>query len=1093
MTSLIWNTRGTGNNKFRRHFKQLAQQFKPQMVALMETKVCFTSMGGFFDNFGLTSSVIVDPDGRAGGIWVLWNPMEVTVTPIQLHNQVVHVEVKKYNSDSWIFSAVYGNPQINKRADLWDNLSDFVEAVPVPWLLAGDFNDYMGPIERQSFTPFSDFQRCLRFCEKINDCGLMDIGCRGPKLTWDNGRHGLANTKERLDRALATADWRLQFPEATITNLPRHQNPICHRCGWSFPNPHPSAKNRRAHKRVCGTIRGFELTDSEREHNNDNRCLAVSDDSDQDLETPSLRIEKRSTKEMVNGGVGELSNRSEDEVFSDAVTEFSDSGFSPATGEKSEGIKELDKDVKKTVVGYLDASQSFKDDATSDTTKLLMSPTKRSKLYSPEVLESTTIIQIQDTKAEDISVRPSNINCLPCDSTNAKTLIEAVKESTNAFVDDNANQDLLVRPGQETAAYENEDAKNLDPVETDGILDSEQGQSNGSVVKMYKDDLPCEDAKNLDPVETDGILDSEQGQSNGSVVKMYKHDLPCEADSVDNMECSVNAVLIKADSMQGLDTASHDDLVDVCGTKEGGKDDMHMLSVTNLPLVDHPEVMIKDFKDHKALNSNLALTLGSAEVGCLDDDSKDHSYEGSCSSSLSVADTEVKLAHDRQDNKGVSEVPFKVETDTSEFPKLTIGEDLESNGLVAFHCASLKHLDESITDKLDGINLRGGDKAGSSDDKIKRFDTAGNGSKEEIIYEELQSNAETNLEFADCLSALKGDETINPPVEDDSGEFVKDRAEFCDMAGSEIAEAAAADDKNAMNPTTEINPDTSNLGDVAEIYAISQESLAENSQGVIEEPRSMEDSKVVAKFVPAVCMASESDHEGDNEVVEKTSKLPGLKEPGPLPIESGYAIQSGVSFEPKQEEGDDKLPEQQNCTSAVDVSIDSGSQKDSLEGNWVSVSGKLEDVNLQNTKPATKGHCSNKSDVFEQPSFMTLVEPGGGVDKKATTFEIERLQNNEEARSEALQAGWFPSITNVVNESHGRKRNEEVIAKVTGEAKSNGVATTVKSMLGPEAPFKGDTDEEWNSPARYPADIKKEKKKIKGRLWLPFVCCSSVN
>ncbi|KAK3034157.1 hypothetical protein RJ639_034653, partial [Escallonia herrerae] len=836
-----------------------------------------------------------------------------------------------------------------------------------------------------------------------------------------------------------------------------HQNHICHRCGWSFPNPHPSAKHRRAHKRVCGTIQGFELTDSEREHNNDTHCLAVSDDSDQDSETPSLRIEKRSIKEMVSGGVGELSNRSEDEVFSDAVTEFSDSGFSPATGEKSEEIKELDKDVKKTVVVDLDASQSFKVDATSDTTKLLMSPTKRSKLYSPEIFESTTIIQIQDTKAEDISVSPSNINCLPCDSTNAKTLIEALKESTSAFVDDNANQDLLVRPGQETAAYENEDAKNSDPVETDGILDSEQGQSNGSVVKMYK------------------------------------HGLPFEADSVDNMEFLVNAVLIKADSMQGLHTASHDDLVEVCGTKEGGKEDMHMLSVTNLPLVDRPEVMIKDFKDHKALNSNLALTVGSAEVGCLDDDSKDHSYEGSCSSSLSVADAEVKLAHDRQDNKGVSEVPFKVEADTSEFPKLTIGEDLESNGLEGPHCASLKHLDESVTDKLDGINSRGGDKAGSSEDKTKRFDTAGNGSKEEIIYEELQSNAETNVEFADCLSALKGDESIDPPVVDDSGELVKDRAEFCDMAGSEMAEAAAADDKNAVNPRTEINPETSNLGDVAEIYAISRESLAENSQDVIEEPRSREDSKVVAKFVPAVCMASESDHEGDNEVVEKTSKLPGLKEPGPLPIESGYAIQSGVSFEPKQEEGDDKLPEQQNCTSAVDVSIDSSSQKDSLEGNWVSVSGKLEDVNLQNTKAATKGHYSNKSDVFEQPSFMTLVEPGGGVDKKATNFEIERLQNNEEARSEALQGGWFPSITNVVNESQGRKRNEEVIAKVTGEAKSNGAATTLKSMLGPEAPFKGETDEEWNSPARYPADIKKEKKKIKGRPWVPFVCCSSVN
>ncbi|KAJ0606186.1 putative transcription factor C2H2 family [Helianthus annuus] len=32
---------------------------------------------------------------------------------------------------------------------------------------------------------------------------------------------------------------------------------LCHRCGWPFPNPHPSAKHRRAHKKICGTIEGY--------------------------------------------------------------------------------------------------------------------------------------------------------------------------------------------------------------------------------------------------------------------------------------------------------------------------------------------------------------------------------------------------------------------------------------------------------------------------------------------------------------------------------------------------------------------------------------------------------------------------------------------------------------------------------------------------------------------------------------------------------------------------------------------------------------------------------------------------------------------
>lgn len=43
---------------------------------------------------------------------------------------------------------------------------------------------------------------------------------------------------------------------------------VCNKCGWIFPNPHPSARHRRAHKRVCGTIEGFKLVESE----------AISDD-----------------------------------------------------------------------------------------------------------------------------------------------------------------------------------------------------------------------------------------------------------------------------------------------------------------------------------------------------------------------------------------------------------------------------------------------------------------------------------------------------------------------------------------------------------------------------------------------------------------------------------------------------------------------------------------------------------------------------------------------------------------------------------------------------------------------------------------------
>nr|XP_019707085.1 uncharacterized protein LOC105048895 isoform X2 [Elaeis guineensis] len=35
-----------------------------------------------------------------------------------------------------------------------------------------------------------------------------------------------------------------------------HERVVCHKCGWVYPNPHPSAKQRRAHRKHCGTTGG---------------------------------------------------------------------------------------------------------------------------------------------------------------------------------------------------------------------------------------------------------------------------------------------------------------------------------------------------------------------------------------------------------------------------------------------------------------------------------------------------------------------------------------------------------------------------------------------------------------------------------------------------------------------------------------------------------------------------------------------------------------------------------------------------------------------------------------------------------------------
>ena len=56
--------------------------------------------------------------------------------------------------------------------------------------------------------------------EVIDKSGLIILQFSSNPFTWSNRREGLANIKERLDRAFANDRWRLIFPRAVVHNLP---------------------------------------------------------------------------------------------------------------------------------------------------------------------------------------------------------------------------------------------------------------------------------------------------------------------------------------------------------------------------------------------------------------------------------------------------------------------------------------------------------------------------------------------------------------------------------------------------------------------------------------------------------------------------------------------------------------------------------------------------------------------------------------------------------------------------------------------------------------------------------------------------------
>ncbi|GLT74509.1 hypothetical protein SLA2020_463010, partial [Shorea laevis] len=173
---------------------------------------------------------IVDAEGFAGGIWLLWDDEHYEVDILSKGPQVIHAMIKvncqsNFSNSFWYLSAIYGRPQFETRTLLWENLVQFSQVIDGPWLAIGDFNDVTSQSEKFGGSPVP-FYRMRAYIECMNSCNLIDLGFNGPKFTWVNMRND-GIIRERLDRAWCNPAWKVMFPEASIHHLPRLSSDHC--------------------------------------------------------------------------------------------------------------------------------------------------------------------------------------------------------------------------------------------------------------------------------------------------------------------------------------------------------------------------------------------------------------------------------------------------------------------------------------------------------------------------------------------------------------------------------------------------------------------------------------------------------------------------------------------------------------------------------------------------------------------------------------------------------------------------------------------------------------------------------------------------
>ncbi|OIT22702.1 hypothetical protein A4A49_30028 [Nicotiana attenuata] len=151
-------------------------------------------------------------------IWVFWDK-EFNAKVLDHDEQQLSLEMKHVeNGNLFHLTLIYAKCKPILRRPLCEVLRHKSTTCNVPWCVIGDFNVIAYVEEKIGGIPYQ-MSKSLDFLSMMEDCGLMDLGFYGSKVTWSNGMGQCAVVWKRLDRGLANNLWLEAFPAATITHL----------------------------------------------------------------------------------------------------------------------------------------------------------------------------------------------------------------------------------------------------------------------------------------------------------------------------------------------------------------------------------------------------------------------------------------------------------------------------------------------------------------------------------------------------------------------------------------------------------------------------------------------------------------------------------------------------------------------------------------------------------------------------------------------------------------------------------------------------------------------------------------------------------
>lgn len=159
----------------------------------------------------------IDPSaGKTSCLALFWKK-SVKVNVVSSSPNHIDAIIGESSEVQWRFIGVYGFADKSRKHETWSFLRDFHSWSPLPWMCAGDFNEILWSHKKLGLGIRQEGMM-KEYRDALDECGLMEFGCVGKKITW-RGKWAGSLVLERLDRAVANNGWFSLYPGIKVQHL----------------------------------------------------------------------------------------------------------------------------------------------------------------------------------------------------------------------------------------------------------------------------------------------------------------------------------------------------------------------------------------------------------------------------------------------------------------------------------------------------------------------------------------------------------------------------------------------------------------------------------------------------------------------------------------------------------------------------------------------------------------------------------------------------------------------------------------------------------------------------------------------------------